>query len=138
MDDKARFDKLLITAREMAVWVLNEAGVIFPMAVWMSADGAEVKAYFPRDDHPDADWAALLAAAVETLRKRAEQEQIGGVALIAPLENDGNPGVGIQVETEGKVLLLIFPYERLRESYVMGEPLSPDTLLADGILQTDE
>ncbi len=131
MDDTDLIAKLYEVARNAAHWMLNNVQEVPPHVLTVATDGTVSQPYFPHEHVEDVGWGELLEAAAGHARDQVAGGQVVAVAVGVELQNEGQRGVGIQVETRSKQLFQILPVVATDEGQAFGTPLDPDSFLFD-------
>jgi hypothetical protein len=87
MNPEERLGKTLFTGKETGTWLLNKIGTVVPFGVSFPADGLNPATFFPRDEHPEAEFSELLDFVVAEMRARV-RSGAASVAMVTELHSD--------------------------------------------------
>jgi hypothetical protein len=135
MNDEDLLGKALYITREAATKVLNEVGLVLPLGVSLDANGENASTYFPRNDHREANFGALLDLVTTELSRRVASGEAAVVALALTLTGeDGPTAIGIQVESLTSAVALFYPYKKRGKKWTVGEAEASDGLFVDPLI----
>ena len=129
MDEVALIQQLFEVARNASIWLLDNAKQVPPHVITVADDGTVSEPHFPHEHLEGAGWNELLEGAASHARTQVLTGQVVAVAVGVELENDGQRGVGIQVETQHQQLFRILPVSPTDTGHDFGAALEPDSFL---------
>ncbi len=135
MSEKELTLALLEVAQSTAIQILDQIQEVVPHALTVDKEGQVSVPYLPHEHLEGVGWEDLLKRAAEHLREQVAQDAVTAVALGVELENEGERGVGIQVETPNETVFQIFPIVEKDGKHSLGDPLEPDGLLFEDLYQ---
>lgn len=134
LDEEDLCNKLFEVARDAARWMLENVQQVPPHVFAVANDGTVSDPYFPHDVLEGAGWEALFDAAVSQAQDQMASGDAIAVSLSVELENEGQRGVGIQVETARRQHCRILPVSAEGAAVGFAEPMVPDRLLFDRLV----
>ena len=129
MDNRKKFEQLVLTGIDTAKAMLDEYQLVVPFGIRAYKDNNDVKMNCSNDNDLLANWDEQIDKVAAELKEHVKNENIFATVLVTDLQSDDQKGIGLQVESELSSVLFVYPYEKVKDEWVIDEPIQTDQLL---------
>ncbi|VAW60048.1 hypothetical protein MNBD_GAMMA08-2865 [hydrothermal vent metagenome] len=129
MDNEKKIEQLVLTGIDTAKAMLDEYQLVVPFGIRAYKDNHDMKMNCSDDSDLQADWNEQINKVVTELKEYVKNENIFATVLVTDLQSDDSKGIGLQVESELSSVLFVYPYEKVKDEWVIDEPIQTDQLL---------